>query len=79
MTFSRLAPIREIHQEWAREFSDPLAAFGSGTDYVNFLSEEQDTEKVRAAYGKARYDRLATLKRRMDPTNLFHLNQNIRP
>lgn len=38
-----------------------------------------DTKAVRAAYGQARYDRLVELKRRMDPTNLFRLNQNIRP
>lgn len=73
-------PARDaVHREWAREFADGLSGFGSGTDYVNFLSEGQDTEAVRAAYGKARYDRLVELKRRMDPTNLFRLNQNIRP
>lgn len=68
-----------VHREWAREFADGLSGFGSGTNYVNFLSEGQDTETVRAAYGHARYDRLVKLKRRMDPANLFRLNQNIRP
>ena len=68
-----------VHREWAREFADAMAGFGSGTDYVNFLSEGVDTDTMRAAYGGERYDRLVALKRRMDPTNLFHLNQNIRP
>jgi len=46
--------------------------------YVNFLGDEGD-ERVRAAYGVEKYSRLAELKRRYDPTNFFHLNQNIEP
>jgi hypothetical protein len=66
-------------RDWTREFAEALAVFGTGTSYVNFLPEGVDAETVRATYGAARYDRLVALKRRMDPTNLFHLNQNIRP
>jgi FAD/FMN-containing dehydrogenase len=44
---------------------------------VNFLAAD-DQDGVRAAYG-SNYDRLAEVKRRYDPDNLFHLNQNIRP
>ena len=68
-----------VHRDWARQLADALAGFGSGTAYVNFLPEGADTETVRTAYGEARYRRLVALKRRMDPTNVFHLNQNIRP
>ena len=49
----------------------------TGGTYVNFLSNEGD-ERVRAAYGD-KYDRLVALKDEYDPTNLFRLNQNIRP
>jgi len=67
------------HREWAREFATALARYGRGTDYVNFLSDGADDATVRAAYGPARHDRLVALKRRVDPHNLFRLNQNIRP
>jgi hypothetical protein len=45
--------------------------------YVNYLSESSE-ESVRASYGE-HYARLATLKRRFDPENVFHRNRNIRP
>ncbi|HEX6556489.1 MAG TPA: FAD-binding oxidoreductase [Ktedonobacteraceae bacterium] len=46
--------------------------------YVNFLMEERE-QRVHEAYPPATYARLVALKRRYDPTNLFHLNQNIAP
>jgi len=45
---------------------------------VNFLGDEGE-RRVREAYPPATYARLAALKKRYDPTNLFHLNQNIPP
>jgi FAD/FMN-containing dehydrogenase len=45
--------------------------------YVNNLGEEGE-DRIMAAYG-LNYDRLAALKNKYDPTNLFHLNQNIKP
>jgi len=45
--------------------------------YVNYLDAD-DASRVRAAYGP-NYDRLVEIKRRYDPDNLFHLNQNIAP
>jgi len=40
---------------------------------------EEGEERIRQAYGAAKYDRLKALKRKFDPTNLFRMNQNIRP
>ena len=62
---------------WAREYFDATAPFASGSVYVNFLTADEG-DRVRAAYGP-NYDRLASVKRQYDPTNLFRTNQNIRP
>jgi FAD/FMN-containing dehydrogenase len=62
---------------WARRFFDAAAPFASGGAYVNFMTEEE-TGRVAAAYGD-NYPRLVALKRRFDPDNVFHVNQNIRP
>jgi hypothetical protein len=64
-------------REWVRSFWSALAPYHSSV-YVNFLMDEGE-ERVREAYGAAKYDRLRELKRRYDPENLFHLNQNIPP
>jgi FAD/FMN-containing dehydrogenase len=62
---------------WTRETFDALAPFSTGGVYVNFVGDEGD-ERVRAAYGSA-YDRLAAIKARYDPDNVFSTNQNVRP
>jgi FAD/FMN-containing dehydrogenase len=62
---------------WAQELHAAMTPSLTGGSYVNFLSAEGD-DRVRAAYG-ANYDRLVALKDEYDPTNLFRLNQNIRP
>jgi FAD/FMN-containing dehydrogenase len=67
----------EAEREWARTFWDALRAHHTSV-YVNFLMEEGE-ERVRAAYGPGKYERLKALKRRYDPDNLFRLNQNIPP
>jgi FAD/FMN-containing dehydrogenase len=63
--------------EWAREFFNASAPFATGGVYVNFMPEDE-TDRVGSAYG-ANYERLAELKQRFDPENLFRTNQNIRP
>jgi FAD/FMN-containing dehydrogenase len=52
-----------------------LQPYAAGV-YVNFLGDE-GAERIREAYPPATYARLAALKARYDPTNAFHLNQNI--
>lgn len=62
---------------WAKEYWSALHAYSTGGAYVNFMMEEGE-ERIRATYGK-NYDRLAKIKKRYDPTNLFRVNQNIKP
>jgi FAD/FMN-containing dehydrogenase len=65
------------HIRWTREFWTAVEPFATGEVYVNHLDAEEGT-RIRAAYGK-NYDRLVALKNKYDPTNLFRLNQNIKP
>ncbi len=67
----------ERHTAWARTFAGAMQPFAIGA-YVNEMVDEGE-ERVRAAYPPATYGRLAALKRKYDPTNLFRLNQNIKP
>jgi FAD/FMN-containing dehydrogenase len=67
----------DLHATMSGEFAAAVASFSGGV-YVNFLGEEGDA-RIRAAYGDAKYEHLARLKRRFDPENLFRLNQNIPP
>jgi hypothetical protein len=61
----------------ARTFGAALAPFASGV-YVNVVFDQSPAELTRA-YGEAKLARLAGLKHRWDPDNVFHLNQNITP
>lgn len=65
------------HVAWARRTWDELSPYSQPGVYVNFDSDD-DQHRVRATYG-SRYERLAALKARYDPTNVFRLNQNILP
>ncbi|HEY8871801.1 MAG TPA: FAD-binding oxidoreductase [Stellaceae bacterium] len=66
------------HIQWTRNFWNAVEPFATGEVYVNHLDAEEGTTRIRAAYGR-NYDRLVALKNRYDPTNLFRLNQNIKP
>nr|WP_224448691.1 FAD-binding oxidoreductase [Haloprofundus salilacus] len=72
-------PEDERSIKWSRELFDALTPHASGGVYVNFITETDDKERIRAAYGEEVYDRLAALKAEWDPENRFHLNQNIEP
>jgi FAD/FMN-containing dehydrogenase len=67
----------ETHIEWVRGLWQAMRPCASGGVQPNFLGEEGD-DRVRAAYGD-NYPRLVEVKRRYDPTNFFHMNQNIAP
>ena len=66
-----------VHRAWTEALHEKLAPNAVGV-YSNFLETEGD-ERIRAAYPAGTYERLADVKRRYDPSNLFHQNQNIRP
>jgi FAD/FMN-containing dehydrogenase len=68
----------EPHVAWARGVWESHRPYSSGGVYVNFLGNEGQ-DRVRAAYGEAKYARLAALKARYDPDNVLRLNQNITP
>ncbi|HEY1863643.1 MAG TPA: BBE domain-containing protein [Roseiarcus sp.] len=67
----------ESNVAWASATYEAMRPFGTNGVYVNNLGDEGE-DRVRAAYG-ANYQRLAALKRKFDPTNLFRANQNVRP
>ncbi|MEU9132271.1 FAD-binding oxidoreductase [Kitasatospora sp. NPDC048540] len=66
------------HVAWARDAREQMARHGKGTMYVNFTGDA-DGDRVRASYPDAVHARLVRVKDEYDPTNLFRLNQNIRP
>jgi hypothetical protein len=68
----------EHNVSWARDFFAAMERFSSGKTNPNFPGLGEDPRFVRAAFGR-NYERLAALKQKFDPTNLFRLNQNIDP
>jgi FAD/FMN-containing dehydrogenase len=63
--------------KWAREYWEALHPYSAGGAYVNFMMEEGE-DRVKATYGD-HYEKLAAIKAKYDPDNLFRVNQNIRP
>jgi FAD/FMN-containing dehydrogenase len=68
----------EQHVDWARATHKAMDPWSTGGGYVNFTSEPGQ-DKVQASYPPDTHARLVAVKDRYDPTNLFRLNQNIRP
>jgi FAD/FMN-containing dehydrogenase len=68
----------EINIQWVREFSDRMKPFASGGFYPNYDTDPA-AERIVAAFGPEKYQRLSAIKRSYDPENIFCLNQNIRP
>ena len=62
---------------WSDAWRD-LRRFSTGGTYLNFLTEEEAGDRLKAAWGQ-NYDRLQDVKRKWDPTNFFRFNQNIPP
>jgi FAD/FMN-containing dehydrogenase len=62
---------------WVRDYYDATAPLSEQGGYINFMADD-DQDRIKANY-RGNYERLVTVKRKYDPGNLFHLNQNIRP
>jgi FAD/FMN-containing dehydrogenase len=67
-----------LHVQWVRDGWQALTPWTSSAVEMNTLSAGEDPQVVRASYG-SNYPRLAALKARLDPQNLFRMNQNIPP
>jgi len=63
--------------EWTKTYWDALHPYSAGGAYVNFMMDEGE-ERIKATY-RDNYTRLASIKKKYDPTNLFRVNQNIKP
>jgi len=68
---------RDAITNWSRDYFNELHPYSAGGAYINFMMDEGD-ERIRATYGD-NYDRLAAVKAKYDPNNLFRVNQNIKP
>jgi FAD/FMN-containing dehydrogenase len=63
---------------WGRAYWEAVHKFNPGGAYVNFMMGDEGEAQVKASYGD-NYPRLAAIKKKYDPANLFRVNQNIRP
>ena len=69
----------DAERAWVRSFWEAMRPHASGTGgYVNFMTDPDD-DRVRAAYGGQKYERLSRLKATYDPDNVFRRNANIKP
>ena len=68
---------RDKISTWCKDYFDAIHPYSSGGAYVNFMMEEGQ-ERVQASF-RDNYKRLATIKKKYDPTNFFRVNQNIVP
>jgi FAD/FMN-containing dehydrogenase len=65
-------------KKWATDYWKAVHPFDLGGAYPNFMMDDEGEERIQASYGD-NYPRLAALKGKFDPANLFRVNQNIRP
>ena len=65
-------------KQWAQDYWNAVHPYNLPGAYANFMMDDEGEARVRAAYG-GNYDRLAGVKKKYDPANLFRVNQNIRP
>ena len=68
----------EALKAWGRAYWDAIHPFNLEGGYVNFMFDDEAQGRVQATYGE-NYERLASVKARYDPDNLFRVNQNIAP
>ena len=65
--------------EWARDFWAAMQPFTRDAVNVNYMDIRDEADRIKAAYGAEKYERLVALKNKYDPTNLFRLNKNLQP
>lgn len=65
------------NMKWARDCFEAMRPFSTGGTYVNFLTEEEGADRIQAAYSRANLDRLAELKRKYDPEDLFRHTKRV--
>jgi hypothetical protein len=65
-------------KSWARDYWNAVHRFDLPGAYPNFMMDDEGDQRVRASFGQ-NYERLAELKRKFDPANVFHVNHNIKP
>ena len=68
----------EALKNWGRAYWNAVHRFNLEGAYVNFMMDDEAAGRVQATYGD-NYPRLASIKAKYDPKNLFHVNQNIQP
>ena len=64
--------------KWTRDFGDAMKPWATGAGYVNYMTDDEGAERIRATY-EVNYERLVAIKKKYDPTNFFSGNQNITP
>ncbi|HUA94539.1 MAG TPA: FAD-binding oxidoreductase [Acidimicrobiales bacterium] len=65
-------------KQWAVDYWEATHPYSAGAAYQNFMMDDEGQDRVQATFG-SHYDRLAEIKATYDPTNVFRINQNIRP
>jgi FAD/FMN-containing dehydrogenase len=75
----QVAALDAQHIAWARDTASATQPWSVGGGYVNYMQADEPVERVRAAFGDRAFERLQALKRRYDPSNVLHRNQNIPP
>ena len=68
----------DLIRGWTVDYWKATHPYSAGGAYVNFMMDDEGQERVRATY-RENYARLAAVKKTYDPTNFFHVNQNIQP
>lgn len=71
------APDDDANVRWTRDCFEAMRPFSTGGAYINFMTEEEGRDRIEAAYGRATLERLAALKAKYDPENLFRHTKNI--
>ena len=69
----------EPHRRWVNDVLEATRRYSIGSGYVNAIAPDEGPDRVRAAYDEHTFSRLAEIKRRWDPQNVFRLNANIPP